>query len=63
MFFIDLFVFIANIWGLKNTEKVSGQLPPRKIGSVVRVKVRIRVGGQFSSGEIVLKPTKMLVSK
>ena len=50
MFFINLFVLIANIWGLKNTEKVSGQLPPREIGSTVRVKVRIRVGGAIFLG-------------
>ena len=29
--FIDLFVFIVNIWGLKNTKRVSEQLLPREI--------------------------------
>ena len=28
---IELFVFIANIWGVKNTKRVSGKLPQGKI--------------------------------
>ena len=39
---------------------MSGQLPPRKFAPPVRVwlrvMVRLRVGGQFSSGTIVLEP-------
>ena len=41
---------------------MSGKLPPRKIGPPVRVRVwfrisvRIRAGGQFSSGAIFLEP-------
>ena len=38
---------------LKNYMKLSGKLTPRKI---FRIRVRIRVGGQFSSGAMVLEP-------
>ena len=58
---IKLQAFVADICHpLKN--QVPGQLPPRKIarrlglGVWFRVRVRIMVGKQFSSGAIVLEP-------
>ena len=56
-----LIAYKKNVYCLK---LVSGQLPPRKIAPLVsarvwfRVRVRIRVRGEFFSGAIVLEPTK-----
>ena len=52
--FIDSSTFIANIWVLKNSKMLFF-----KQNNVFefRVRVRNRVGGQFSSGGIALEPT------
>ena len=70
MFFIDLLVFIANIWDFKNTKRVSGQSPPREIaprlglGFGWGLGLELGLGGNFSRGrEIVLESTKMLFFK
>ena len=73
MFFINLFVFIANIWRLKNTKSVRTITPKRNYPPVrfrvwLTVRVRIRVGGGegaiFLGGrETVAESTKILFFK
>ena len=45
---------------LSDTLRVSEQLPPSRLRFWFRISVRNRVGGQFSSEEIVLEPTLTL---